>query len=133
MPGRSTDRERDPAAWGITDEQWNQFRAFALAANKPMKVTIRLNNLRARQFEEDLAELLISIPGWTVDDQGIYTAGTLASFDGILIQNNSAVDPSPDAQFIKDALLAAGILPEAQFDPTQPGKVRIVIGAPPEK
>ena len=98
-----------------------------------MKVTIRLNNLRARQFEEDLAELLISIPGWTVDDQGIYTAGTLASFDGILIQNNSAVDPSPDAQFIKDALLAAGILPEAQFDPTQPGKVRIVIGAPPEK
>ncbi len=129
--GRSPDRERDPDAWGISDAQWAKFQAIATASQHNLRVIVRLNNLRARQFKEDLKELLQSIPGWDVDDQGTYTAGTLASFNGILIQNRGALDPSPDALLIKQALDAAGIKPEAQFDATAPDVVRIVIGAPP--
>ena len=129
--GRSSDRERDPRAWGITDEQWARFQAIAGARHKQMHVIVRLNNLRARQFKEDLTELFLSIPGWVVDDQGIYTAGTLPSFAGILIQNTSMVEPSFDAMAVAQALDDAGIEPTAIFDSTQPGQVRIVIGAPP--
>ncbi len=129
--GRSLDRERDPKAWGITDEQWARFQAIAGARHQHLHVIVRLNNLRARQFKEDLTELLESIPGWVVDDQGVYTAGTLPSFDGILIQNSSAIDPSPDAMLVAQALDDAGIEPTAIFDSTQPGHVRIAIGAPP--
>jgi len=131
--GRSTDRERDPHAWGIGDEQWARFRDFALATHKRIKVSIRLNNLRSRQFKEDLVDLMTSIPGWDIDDQGVYTAGTLPSFDGVLIQNSSMLDPSPDALTIAQALDAAGIGPTAIFDATQPGHLRVVIGAPPER
>ena len=131
--GRSLERERDPRAWGISDEQWAQFQAFAEASQNRPTIVVRLNNLRARQFKDDLVELLASIPGWTVEDQGVYTAGSLPAFDGILIQNRSAVAPSPDAMLIKQALDAAGIKPPAQFDPSQPGRIRIVIGAPPDK
>jgi hypothetical protein len=131
VPGRSTERARDPSAWGISDAQWGLFRTFAIASNRTIKVTVRLNSLLSRQFKDDLVELLSSIPGWEVDDQGIYTAGTLASFDGILIQNRSAVQPSDDALLIKQALDAAGIKPEAAFDATDPRLMRIVIGAPP--
>ena len=129
--GRSTDRERRPTAWGIDDKQWTLFRAYAIASQSQVKVGVRLNNLRSRQFKDDLVELLASIPGWDIDDQGVYTAGSLPPFDGILIQNRSAVDPSPEALLIKRALDAAGIEPEAQFDPTQPRTVRVAIGAPP--
>jgi hypothetical protein len=131
--GRSADRERDPKAWGIGDEQWARFQDFAIATHRKLKVSIRLNNLRSRQFKEDLVELMASIPGWDIDDQGTYTAGTLPSFDGILIQNLSMFDPSPDAMFIAQALDAAGIEPTAIFDSAQPGHLRVVIGAPPEK
>ena len=131
VPGRSTDRERNALAWGIRDDQWLKFRDFALTAKTPLTLAVRLNNLRARQFKEDLTELLESLPGWDVNDQGTYTAGTLPPFDGILIQNVSAMDPAPDAQFLKDALDAAGILPEARFDSTQPNHLRVVIGGPP--
>ena len=132
VKGRSRDRERDPQIWGIGDEQWVRFQAFAAARHTSLQIIVRLNNLRARQFKDDLLELLASIPGWEVDDHGIYTAGTLPAFDGILIQNRSAEQPSAGAMLIKQALDAAGIQPEAQFDPTQPGRIRIVIGAPPE-
>ena len=131
--GRSLERERDPRAWGISDEQWAQFQGLAEASQNRPTIVVRLNNLRARQFKDDLVELLASIPGWTVEDQGVYTAGSLPAFDGILIQNRSAVAPSPDAILLKQALDAAGIEPPAQFDPSQPGRIRIVIGAPPEK
>lgn len=131
--GRSADRERDPKAWGITDEQWARFQAAAGASHQRLHVIVRLNNLRARQFKEDLTELFRSIPDWEVDDHGVYTAGTLPSFDGILIQNVSLVDPSPDAMRVAQALEAAGIEPTAIFDATQPGRVRVVIGAPPAR
>jgi hypothetical protein len=131
-PGRSLERERDPKAWGIDDAQWMRFQAAAKASGRQIKVIVRLNNLRARQFKEDLTELLQSIPGWEVEDQGVYTAGTLPPFDGILIQNISSIEPSADALAIKQALDAAGILPTATFDPTMPGAVRVVIGAPPQ-
>ena len=131
--GRSTDRERNAQAWGIDDEQWARFRDFAIASDKKLTASIRLNNLRARQFKEDLVELMVSIPGWDIDDQGVYTAGTLPSFDGILIQTNSMIDPSPDALLISAALEVAGIEPLAIFDATQPTHLRVVIGAPPEK
>ena len=131
VPGRSIDRERNPLAWGIRDDQWMKFRDFALTAKAPLTLIVRLNNLRARQFKEDLTELLESIPGWDVEDQGTYTAGTLPPFEGILIQNISEIAPAPDAQFLKNALDAAGILPEARFDSTQPNHLRVVIGAPP--
>lgn len=130
--GRSAERERTPAAWGISDKQWERFQYFAESANRPLSVVIRLNNQRSRQFKDDLTELLQSIPGWDVNDQGEYTAGSLPSFDGILIQNRSAVDPGDDALLIKQALDAAGIQPTAQFDATQPMRIRIVIGAPPD-
>ena len=130
-PGRSPDRPRDARAWGISDEQWRAFQSFAHPRGGPISLAIRLNNLRARQFKEDLAELLATVPGWEVEDQGTYTAGSLVMFDGILIQNRSALDPTPEAQLIKEALDAAGIGPEARFDATQPNKIRIVIGAPP--
>jgi hypothetical protein len=131
--GRSPDRERNPSTWGISDDQWGLFQAFAAARPMPLKAVVRLNNLRARQFKDDLAELLASISGWEVEDQGLYTAGTLPAFDGILIQNRSAVEPSPEALLIKQALDAAGIEPKAQFDATQPGLLRILIGAPPRR
>lgn len=131
--GRSLDRMRDPRAWGIDDTEWEKFRAIAIASRKRVTVIVRLNNLRARQFKDDLVELLASIPGWEVDDQGAYTAGSLSAFDGILIQNRSAVDPADEALLIKNTLDAAGIRPAAHFDPTRPGVVRIVIGAPPDK
>lgn len=130
-PGRSIDRERNPLAWGIQDDQWLKFRDFALTAKAPLSLAVRLNDLRARQFKEDLTELLSSIPGWDVEDQGTYTAGTLPPFEGILIQNISEFDPAPDAMFLKNALDAAGIPPEARFDATQPKHLRVVIGAPP--
>ena len=133
VPGRSPNRDRDPRAWGINDAQWTLFQAAATVSHRQLKVVVRLNNLRARQFKEDLVELLASIPGWEAEDQGVYTSGTLPAFDGILIQNTSAVAPSADALSIKQALDAAGIEPTAEFDPTQPGRIRIVIGAPPEK
>ncbi len=130
-PGRSTERARDPAAWGISDTQWELFRAFAIGRSQKIKVVVRLNSLLSRQFKDDLVELLSSIPGWEVEDQGVYTAGTLTAFDGILIQNRSAIEPAADALLIKQALDAAGIKPEATFDPTVPRSVRVVIGAPP--
>ncbi len=129
--GRSPDRERDPKAWGIGDEQWGRFRAFALAAQRKVEASIRLNNLRSRQFKDDLVELMTSIPGWEIDDQGVYTAGSLPSFDGVLIQTNSMFDPSPEALLIAQALDAGGIEPTAIFDATQPTHIRVVIGAPP--
>ena len=129
--GRSPDRKRDPSAWGIGDDQWGLFQAFAATHKRPLKAIIRLNSLRARQFKDDLAELLTSIPGWEVEDQGVYTAGSLPAFDGILIQNRSAVEPSPEGLLIKQALDAAGIEPEARFDATQPVLLRILIGSPP--
>jgi len=129
--GRSADRVRDPSAWGISDAQWDLFRTFALARNRKASLIVRLNSLLSRQFKDDLVELLSSIPGWEVDDQGVYTAGTLPAFDGILIQNRSAIEPSADALLLKQALDAAGIKPEAAFDATEPGLVRVVIGAPP--
>ena len=133
VPGRSPNRERNRHAWGIDDAQWTQFQAAANANHTLLRVVVRLNNLRARQFKEDLVELLASIPGWEVQDQGDYTAGTLPPFDGIVIQNRSAVEPTADAMTIKQALDAAGIKPEARFDPTQPTLMRILIGAPTER
>lgn len=130
---RSIDRERVPGAWGITDEQWDKFKDFAIASGKRLKVAVRLNSLRAKNFKDDLTELLSSIPGWEIEDQGTYTAGTLASFDGILIQNSSALDPTADARLMMDAFNGAGILPVPNYDATEPGRVRIAIGAPPDK
>ena len=94
VPGRSPNRERNPHAWGIDDAQRTLFQAAANANPTLLRVVVRLNNLRARQFKEDLVELLVSIPGWEVEDQGVYTAGTLPPFDGIVIQNRSAVEPT---------------------------------------
>lgn len=132
-PGRSLERLRDPAAWGIDDAQWRRFQAAARASGAQVRVVVRLNNLRARQFKADLVELLASIPGWEVEDQGDYTAGSLPPVDGILIQNISAIEPSDGALTIKRALDEAGIKPEATFDPTQPTRIRIVVGAPPDR
>ncbi len=130
---RSIDRPRIPGAWGISDSQWDKFKAFAIASGQKLTVSVRLNSLRARNFKDDLTELLSSIPGWQVNDEGTYTAGTLDSFDGIMIQNSSAVDPSPQARLIMDAFKAADIKPAPFYDPSEPGRVRIVIGAPPDK
>ena len=128
---RTSDQPRPPGVWMIDDGQWDRFQAAIAASGVTLRVTVRLNTLRARVFKEDLVDLLTSLPGWTVEDQGTYTAGTLESFDGILIQNASALNPTPEAAALKAALDAAGIRPEAVYDATQPDQVRIVIGAPP--
>jgi hypothetical protein len=128
---RSGDREIAPGAWGITDDQWDRFKAYAIANGLRLTVSVRLNTLRARNFKDDLVDLLSSIPGWEVDDQGTYTAGTLASFDGILIQNASALDPTPEARAVMAAFEAAAILPMPVYEAWEPGRIRIVVGAPP--
>ena len=129
---RSADRQITPGAWGITDDQWDRFKAYAIANGLRLKVSVRLNTLRARNFKDDLVDLLSSIPGWEIDDQGTYTAGTLASFDGILIQNASALDPTPEARAVMAAFQAAAIVPIPVYEAWEPGRIRIVVGAPPE-
>ncbi len=115
----------------ISDAQWDRFAAVITQARSPLRVSVRLNTLRSRIFKDDLVDLLSSLPDCEVDDQGTYTAGTLTAFDGILIQNASAIDPTPPARLIMTAFETAGIEPRPVFESWNAQRVRIVIGAPP--
>ena len=129
----SIDRVRPPDDWSIADAQWDAMEQVLKESKEKHEVSIRLNDLRGRTFKEDLVELLSSIPGWDIDDQGTYTAGTLEPFAGVLIQNRSAIDPSPGAALIMKAFDTAAVEPLPRYDATQPQKLRIVVGAPPIK
>ena len=120
---------KDPRSWGFAQQQWDAFKGALAPSDHPIVVYVRLDDLLARDFKNQLVGLINLVPGWKANDFGDNATNTLG-VRGIVIRVPDANHPPPEAQTLMSAFLASGVQPSPIFAGDF-GAVQIVIGSPP--
>jgi hypothetical protein len=122
---------KDPRSWGFTQQQWDTFKGALAPPDHTIVVYVRLDDLLARDFKNQIVGLINSVSGWKANDFGDYATNTLG-VRGIVIRVPDATRPPPEAQTLMNAFLASGIQPSPIFVGDF-GAVQIAIGSPPRQ
>lgn len=123
--------QKDPRAWGFTPAQEGIFSESLRSANAPGSVTVRLDDLLARGFKNQVVRTIATTPGWKVGDFGDNATNTLHA-QGIIIRVPDSSQPPDAAKALMTAFLASGIQPLPIYD-SGFGAIQIVIGSPPSQ
>lgn len=126
--------DQDPRRWNLSADQVVRVTNALTSSSARGRVYIRLNDPLARNFRDQVIQIIQSIPGWEAYNQGDGMIGTLGDVRGIMIDYQDGPKPPPIAQALIAAFSSAALQPppgHSSVPAWTNAEVRIVIGSPP--